>query len=284
MKHPSLHAILLASTVAACNPSNPSSDEAETTTSSPTDDASESDSTSTSTSTTTATMSTSSSDDADFVVEPDMPPEPCSAYMQDCPEGEKCVFYGESTFMWTKCVPILGDKQPGEDCTWDGIEAATDDCALGSFCVDLDWEDGDPSGECRAFCSATDPACEPELFCVVWGEEGPTYCEPRCNPLLQDCEPDEACHYDVYDFRCSPLTEQLPSGAPCVYQQQCDAGQFCVPAVAIPNCEGDSCCSPFCELGQQDACADVPGTTCLPFYDGNAPAGFENIGLCAAQP
>lgn len=268
----------------ACGPRLVGSDEADTTSSnSESSSASESTSVSESDSATSPTVTTYTSNSWDWTS--DIVSPPCDVHDQDCPEDEKCVFSGEgTTFVETTCVPILGDQQPGEDCTWGGIEVASDDCAVGSFCVDLDWQDGDPAGECQAYCAESEPACAPEQFCVFWGQDGPAFCEERCNPLVQDCKAGHACHFATTDFSCVPIVDARPAGDPCEFAAQCAGGLLCMSAAALPSCVGDSCCTRLCDIQQPDACLDQPGTTCEPFYDGNAVPGLESLGVCTLPP
>jgi hypothetical protein len=259
----------------ACQPASPADDEAEVTsefTSVTTSGSESSDATSTSTPTST---------NGDFIVETDMGMTICSPYEQDCPDGEKCVAAGQNTTFTTfKCVPILGDQQPGEPCTWDGIEAATDDCVLGSYCVDSDWNDGSPDGTCRAYCSASDPPCAAEQTCFYLNVEGPAFCVPHCNPLESTCGVNELCTFTSSEFLCVPPLADIPLGEPCQDARQCAPGLLCVFAMALPSCTGDSCCTSFCDLMAADPCPTQPNTTCVAFYDTDPPAGLESVGLC----
>ena len=50
----------------------------------------------------------------------------------------------------------------------------------------------------------------------------------------------------------------------------------------LPDCDGPSCCTAFCDLMLGDAqCAALEGTVCVPFFEENmAPPGYENVGVC----
>lgn len=274
--------LAVTSTLLGCQPASPADDEAEATSEFTSVTSSESESgDATSTSTTTMTSTMTSNDD--FFVETDMGMTICSPYEQDCPEGEKCVAAGQNTnFTTFKCVPILGDQQPGEACTWDGIEAATDDCVLGSYCVDSNWDDGSPDGTCRAYCSAGDPACPPDQLCFYLNAEGPAFCTPYCNPLAPDCGLNELCTLSSGVLACVPPLGDLALGDTCSDPRQCAAGLLCVFAMALPSCSGDSCCTSYCDLMAADPCATQPGATCVSFYDPETvpQAGLENLGLC----
>ncbi len=87
----------------------------------------------------------------------------CDPYLQDCPEGEKCVVHPDAP-CGAKCVLVLGEQGPGEPCVGDPIES-TDDCDTTSVCVELD-ERG--HGICRAFCGGTldAPQCPDGQACI----------------------------------------------------------------------------------------------------------------------
>lgn len=72
-------------------------------------------------------------------------------------------------------------------------------------------------------------------------------------------------------------------------------GATCVPAGGFPpwanplngfQCaDGDSCCSKYCTVGNDAACAHASLTsvpTCVPYFaEGDAPPGLETLGICA---
>lgn len=214
----------------------------------------------------------------------DAPQGPCDPFMQDCAEGEKCVPYASSGGGWDghKCVPVLGDGGVGEACTYTNPLDALDDCDANGYC----WGIGeDDMGTCHAFCMGTpdDPVCPPGSTCLISGSGSLGLCFIDCHPLLQDC-PNEstACYWSSGSFQCSLTSEDLPPGAPCGFINDCAAGQLCTTSEVLPMCNGAACCSPFCALGQGDeACAVVPGTSCLPFFEeGAAPPGLDDLGLC----
>jgi hypothetical protein len=214
-------------------------------------------------------------------------PLSCDVWMQDCPEGQKCVPYsndGSTTWNDYKCVDIAGDQAPGEPCTWGGFGAATDDCDATSVCFDVEEIDGQLVGTCYAQCtgSPADPMCDPGSNCAIAGDGVLVLCITSCDPLLQDCEPGLGCFWVNDEFSCVPTTEDIPTGQPCGFANDCAAGSQCAEAGSLPECNGASCCTAYCDLAVGDAgCVAQPGTVCAAFYPVDmAPAGYENVGVC----
>ena len=211
----------------------------------------------------------------------------CSPWLEECPEGEKCMPYandGGSAWNAMRCSPLAPDPgQPGEPCTVDSSEVSgVDDCALHSVCWDVDPETLE--GTCRAMClgSETTPACAAvDEFCTGNGEGTLNLCLPICDPIAQDCGVGDAC-YPVHDFyACAPDASGDGGGSfeSCAYINGCDPGFACA---SVPLC-GDvpGCCVPFCALSDP-TCPD--GTTCVAWLDpGEAPIGFEDVGICGGE-
>jgi hypothetical protein len=231
--------------------------------------------------------STSTPTSVGFVPPDDFPPvNTCDPWLQDCPEGEKCVPYGSSGGNWdaNKCVPIMGDQAPGEPCTWGGILEATDDCDANGACLDVTEVDGELVGTCFAFCMGApdNPECPEGFWCPQYGDGSLTFCHPVCDPIVQDCDRGEACFWAGSHFECVFTTQDIPAGQPCGYINDCAAGLFCMDAAAFPACEGSACCTPFCDLMLGDGpCEAIMGTMCVPFFEeGTAPPGYDNLGVC----
>lgn len=202
----------------------------------------------------------------------------CDPFVQDCPEGEKCVPYSinGSGYDADKCVPVNGSGAPGEPCLYGGIFEATDDCDATSYC----WTDGGVDGVCLEFCqgSLVEPTCPDGFQCLIDGNGVINLCTASCNPLLQDCEPGFACHWTSAEFTCVATTEDLALGEPCEALNDCAQGLACLPGNLTPNCAGDSCCASYCDLSMPSC--DQMGTQCAPFFDGQPPAGYEDVGVC----
>jgi hypothetical protein len=224
---------------------------------------------------------------ADFVPEKDMwMLNECDQFLQDCPEGEKCVPYSSAGGNWdaSKCVPIMGDAKPGEPCWYGGIVEATDNCDASSICWDVMEIDGDAIGTCHWLCTGApdNPECPVGSSCSINGSGVINVCIFGCDPLIQDCGSGLGCWWANGNFQCIFTTQDLPTGEPCGFINDCAIGHSCTAAEALPSCAGAACCAPFCELEQGDQpCEALPGTSCLPFFsEGEALPGYEHVGLC----
>jgi hypothetical protein len=218
-----------------------------------------------------------------FVPDPgDMPAvSECDPFAQDCPEGEKCVAYGSTGGNWDadKCVPVNGNGQVGDPCTYAGTVESTDDCGADSWCWNVNM---DGVGTCTAFCTGTpdDPICEPGFGCSIANNGSINICLQSCDPLLQDCEGENVCFYDFSgNFVCAFAADMIPTGEPCGFINDCSPGNVCLDATTLPSCNGASCCGAFCDL-VDPACVTM-GTECTAFFEeGTAPPGYENVGVC----
>ncbi len=207
----------------------------------------------------------------------------CDPFMQDCPDGEKCVPYGSTGGNWdaNKCVPVTGDGAEGDTCTYGGVVEATDDCDANTHCWDVMDVDGQAVGICTAFCSgsADSPECGPGTSCLIANDGSINLCIQNCDPLLQDCSAGLACFWANGNFNCIFTTQDIPEGEPCGFINDCIAGTGCLTADVLPNCNGSACCSSFCDLG--DPVCQQEGTECSAFFEeGMAPPGYENVGVC----
>ena len=234
--------------------------------------------------TTTTTSDPSTTGVTSFVPEDDFGAvSECDPFMQDCPEGEKCVPYGSTGGNWdaNKCVPVTGDGAPGDECTYGGVAEATDSCGANSHCWDVQDVDGALVGICTAFCGGTadSPTCDPGTSCLIANDGSITLCIQTCDPLLQDCGDGLACFWANNDFQCIFTTQDIPTGEPCGYINDCVAGNICLDATVVPDCAGSACCGNFCDL--TDPTCTVGGTECTAFFEeGMAPPGYENVGVC----
>lgn len=224
-------------------------------------------------------------DTMNFIHDMVSPPSLCDPWEQDCPDGEKCVPYsndGGPAWNANKCVPITGDGVAGDSCIWSGIVEGTDDCGSESICWDATDVEGQLVGVCKSFCGGTKdaPLCEPGTSCNILNDGTINLCLPTCDPLLQDCEEGLACYWANTDFNCVNTTQDIPTGEPCGYLNDCAAGNLCTDAAALPSCNGDACCAPFCDIANPN-CDAIVGTECVTFFDeGLAPPGFEDVGVC----
>jgi hypothetical protein len=243
------------------------------------------DSTSSTQGDTTDSANTSNDSSLSFYAGPDydiLPITECDMFAQDCPEGEKCVLAssGGNNEDMNQCVPILGDGQPGEPCTFN-IVAGTDDCDAYSYCWDVMDVDGVGMGVCAPFCTGTfdDPICPDGTSCGV----EVSVCILQCDPLVQSCADGLGCYWTTADFNCIGTAQNLPLGDPCGAVNDCVPGTVCVATESLPDCNGAACCASYCSLSEP--MCPQPGTECADFFEMNmAPAGYENIGVCILPP
>ena len=258
--------------------------------------------TSTSPPTTTSTTSTSSTsagsgDDGtscNFICEAATDPieDGCDIWLDDCPEGQKCmpVALDGATF-WDghRCVPVVADPAaPGDPCTvlgtgFDGL----DTCDRRAMCW---YTDPDTKmGTCLAMCSGSldAPFCDPGSFCALSSDPVLILCVPNCDPLVPDCPNGDLCINNPQDptgFVCV-LDASGDEGQifdPCEFANACDPGLLCLLPELAAECDPQAlgCCLPFCDLSLPNACPGQ-GQQCLPWFEqGQAPPGYENVGVC----
>ena len=214
----------------------------------------------------------------------------CDVWGQDCPEGQKCMPYandGGTAWNALKCTPVVPNPdQPGEPCVVElDPYSGFDSCEEGAMCWDVDPETNE--GVCLAMCtgSRVDPMCAPGFYCPLLADGTIILCHPLCDPLAQDCPPDERCVPDSggHDgfWECVPASSgDGQYGDPC--SLHCAQGLACVGSKYVPGCQADSCCTPWCSTSTPDPCPGE-GQACVPWYDeGDAPEGYEDLGLCRA--
>ena len=215
-------------------------------------------------------------------------PRECSIWDEDCPLGEKCMPWandGGNNWNATRCSPIANDPgAPGDPCTVQGNGVSgLDDCELHSMCWDVDPDTN--MGTCIAFCTGTEdaPTCDDaDASCSISNEGVLSLCLPGCDPIVQDCEAG-VCHPWNDGFTCIPEDpEQAQAGDPCEFESSCAAGLYCVAGAA--GCDAaTTCCTPYCSLFD----ADPPcllDDTCVPWFEeGQAPPGYEHVGICASS-
>jgi hypothetical protein len=213
----------------------------------------------------------------------------CDPFAQDCPEGQKCAPVMPKGGSWseTRCVPVNGDGQPGDDCVAESVADGLDDCAKGVMCWDVDVNG---HGECVEQCSgsAGAPFCSTMGGCTFSADGALNLCLPVCSPLLQDCEEGNACYPASDNFSCAPDVsgEEGQANDPCEFINVCDPGLMCADAGFVgAGCPQGSpaCCTPFCDLSKPAACPN-PDQQCVPFFDPMSipitPPDAAKIGVC----
>ena len=129
-----------------------------------------------------------------------------------------------------------------------------------------------------------EPACR---ALVLENRQGSvTLCLPACDPVLQDCAGDLACHFIPNGvFACVPGYDEGTTAKPCTGFGMCAAGLVCVTGEVLPSCEGEDCCTSYCDFDSLESqCESFPGTVCSPFYgeEGLPPPPLAHIGVCIA--
>lgn len=248
-------------------------------------------STDASTGTTTDTTDTTSSTTggtSGFVNTDTMGEAMCDIWkIDDCPEGEKCIPYAMGGGSWDalKCIDL--DENPkllGDECSAPlGGAGGQDDCDVGLFCYYIDSETN--MGTCIAHCGGTptSPTCEGNTVCTIVNDGVLTLCRPSCDPVSQDCEPTGSACWQATGtngFTCiiDASGDTGAYGDACEYINACDPGLACADAAAVPDCTGNGCCTPFCDLNEPNNCPGV-GQTCEAYYETPDP-GWEHVGLC----
>ncbi|EDM77332.1 hypothetical protein PPSIR1_26483 [Plesiocystis pacifica SIR-1] len=257
---------------------------------------SESESSATASADTDTTESTETDTGDGFIPDDDSTggPPPCDLFEQDCPPGEKCVPYsstgGGAIWDATKCVQILGDQAQDEPCNYDGVVLATDDCDATSMCWNVNAEG---QGTCHSFCigSADNPSCpEPSdpqacggYSCLISGSGVISICVASCDPLDQSaCGDGLACYWAGNGFECVFTTQDIATGQPCGFINDCEPGNICVNAEELPSCDSDACCAEFCDLDANGEPCSQEGTTCIDSLP-DAADGCS-AGICLSPP
>ena len=215
----------------------------------------------------------------------------CDVYKQDCAPGEKCTVWaddGGGNWNATKCVPVTGDKVPGDICTAEGSGVSgIDNCEAGTMCWNVDVNNMN-MGHCVAFCTGTPdaPICDGALSCHIFGDSVLNLCLSVCDPLLQDCPGDELCLIIDGSVKCVEASGDMAKiNEPCDLPNACDPGLVCInTASASSACMQGSqgCCQPYCDLTKMDPCPN-PDQTCVQWFDPMLPipSGFKDVGVCA---
>lgn len=212
----------------------------------------------------------------------------CSVWDQDCAKDEKCMPWandGGDVHNATRCVPL--DAAPagvGEPCVVEGsFVSGIDSCDVGAICTPLD-EDS-LEGVCTEMCAggASNPTCEDAgTTCLVLSEVLPL-CGSSCNPVTDTCPEGSACQSVEFVLGCVPPGDAAV-GEPCFEPNGCIDGALCVDADALCREGADTCCAQVCDLSAPDpdtSCSEE--RTCVDFFPpGDAPPGYENVGVCRA--
>lgn len=195
------------------------------------------------------------------------------------------------------CDAVDSPASPGDPCTAMGYNGSClDDCEPGSMCV-LD-DEKSLGGHCRTFCEPGGNDCEFDETCKSFFELLPgvpttPLCMERCDPLLQDCTPDDwHCIPDTptesgqSGFLCSPPPPSIPKGLfdPCALANDCEQGLVCVTDDRVPGCNFSACCTAYCSLSEGDeACQALNADLECVDWMSPDPDWFD-VGACALPP
>jgi hypothetical protein len=209
----------------------------------------------------------------------------------DCDEGEKCSAYvqepGYCCVDTNACVPIIGDKQWGDECE---RTAMNDDCDNTLFCMTTT-SGSTGLGVCLQLCQQAEAgACAnaglPNADCISFNDGVLPLCEDPCDPLAQDCDENWGCYaVGTQGFACAlPGIEdgQGNDADECFTVQSCKPGLVCTDGTTVANCNAGSCCTQFCDTNNGNSeCTDA-GEECVAYFEaGMAPPGYANVGVCS---
>ncbi len=237
------------------------------------------------------TATDSGTDTMGFIQNPDFGGSACDLWLQDCPQGEKCMPWannGGAAWNDTTCSPI--DPNPaavGDVCVAVGSGVSgVDNCDAGAMCWDVDAVTNE--GTCVEMCTGTPqaPICtDPNTSCTIANNGLIILCLPGCDPLMQNCQAGQGCYLVNDAFICAPDASGGAGvdGDLCEFINVCDPGLFCAGAAAVQGCAGAvGCCTPFCDVQLGAAQCPAVQEDCVPvFAVGMAPPGLEDVGICA---
>ncbi|MCA9684961.1 MAG: hypothetical protein KC457_22455 [Myxococcales bacterium] len=253
-----------------------------------------------STSTSTTDTSTEESTTANFITTDDTgdPAMQCEPILQNCPEGEKCVWAvpegGYQRREGAICIPITGDIQPFEPCSLPtGFgQQISDDCGPESYCLEV-YQTAD-HGFCMPFADGKGPDdvnCDAYPGTVYVTENGSSFPDAcmfhECNPLMlaETCPADMTCVFYPAQLYATNLCLHVPPdfnlsvGAACDFGD-CGKGKLCAPTEWLPDCADERCCTEWCDLNNP-SCA-TPGTECVffPTWGEFDNPDYQNLGAC----
>lgn len=230
-----------------------------------------------------------------FICPPDvgaMIPQ-CDPMAQDCPAGQKCVWYAlpDETRRrhHARCIDVVGDRAPFEACSlpngiWTDV---SDDCGAESFCLEgLGVTD---HGFCAPFPKPGTQDCSDfpgTQFATENGSIFPHAClHFECNPQAPETCPAglQCLFYPAFLYGTNFCWEVPPGdepvGAGCDFDQ-CGEGKLCLSAEYVPGCADARCCTEWCDLGAPN-CSD-PAASCedFPVWNEEHPS-FATLGACA---
>ncbi len=181
------------------------------------------------------------------------------------------------------CAELVDDPLPPNSPCELGALPGQDACGADAVC----WDAGNGMGTCLRFCNDIDnweaalAQCGEGFTCNYFknlpGDDA--LCTPTCTPLDGDCPGTCGCFWVNTEFMCVPLTENIATGQPCGFINDCAMDHLCADGAVMPDCAGSACCASYCRLSE-GVCSQ-PGTQCMPFFEeGMAPPAYEDVGIC----
>ena len=214
----------------------------------------------------------------------------CDPMAQDCPDGEKCVWYAPPGELRrrgaARCIAVAGDRGPFESCSLpNGVgPELTDDCGAEGYCLNA--VDVPTHGFCAPFPKPGTMDCGDHPGTTYATENGSIFphaclhylCDPRAPETCPDglrCGYYPSWLYGGLQCLELPATE-LPLGAACEYED-CGPGKLCLPAEFVPGCGEARCCTEWCDV-LAPACAD--GAASCDSLGFEVESGLETLGAC----
>jgi hypothetical protein len=183
----------------------------------------------------------------------------------------------------TACIAV-GSQPVGGACAVD-TQTHIDNCAGGAACL---------STGCQKLCHvAADGECTSATVCLAVSgyfddRPGIGACQPRCDPLTQDCAAAQGCFYDTHaltgvcaTIESDPFTGVIGGqGDPCQAANSCERGTACL--LLDPKSPTGNRCATYCDPSGASDCASVGSTLVCRSLDALYPrAGMPTtLGLC----
>lgn len=210
---------------------------------------------------------------------------------KSCGDDERCVSWNcnlepspKQAWDDSNCRKI-GKKQLLEECKRPWESSIENHCGKGMVC----WS------RCRETCTGSrdKPKCSNKKEACMLSNFGfVAACLPKCDPLEPVCEDDaQVCVPNGRlnsAFVCTPGgSEKLGKyGDPCETVNQCALGHYCIASRFVDHkkCEGDYCCTEYCDLKNKDKGCSQEGARCVPFFGSaaKAPKAYKRVGICSS--
>ncbi len=103
-----------------------------------------------------------------------------------------------------------------------------------------------------------------------------------CSPVQQACPAGRNCTLVGNSFQCVAIIVDGAIGATCQEETECGIGLACLPRSTIVACEYYKCCTPLCEISEDDySCPGADqGERCAAALTGDVPPAHQGYGVC----